>query len=143
MRDLRCPRPDATAHEIDELRSICEDWAAIATAVSKRGKPTPKQHDRWLDNEERFHDLVITASRNRWLVNIMSDLRLVGQCFRPQRSKPDILTPDTASETVASHTALVDALEARDAARAEKLTYEQLQFGRERVLSYFDQQRDQ
>ena len=132
-----------TAHEIDELRSICKDWKSITSSLSEKRLATEADMNRWLDNEERFHGLLISASRNRWLEDIMSDLRLAGHCFQPQRSKPEILTIKVAKSTIASHEALIKALAARDPEKANALTLEQIQRGRKAVLAHFDQQRSE
>ena len=84
---------------------------------------------------------MIRASRNRMLAKITKDVNVLSQCFAAHRGSPNLLSEETVRSTLRSHRELFGYLEARDSANAEAKVREQLNFGRESVLAFFDQNR--
>ena len=116
-----------TANEIAEIESLMGRWEELATDISGRTRAaTPTQMNTWLEFDERFHELVVTACRNKWIAKIMGDLRVVSQCFAAQRSAPGILTKELVIDTCRSHRKLLDALKNRDPDEASELVKKQL-----------------
>lgn len=129
--------------ELADLEAICDDWqkAAGELRAGRRSCATRPQLARWLDNDERFHALLIAAARNRWLSKAIADLRLLTQVFSPLRREPGLLTPDVADETWRTHRDLIEALRRRDAEGARRHMTQQIRAGLRHILEHFDRQR--
>jgi len=123
---------------LDELAAIVDVWCEIAESIStnSKGHATKSQLDRWLDNEEQFHEILVKSSRNRLLAKVVRDYRAISAVFEAQRGDPSILTQEVAEETCHSRRELLKALRARDSELARKLTSEQIQRGRKTVLGH-------
>lgn len=130
-----------TKHELDELQEICDDWRSIAHDIRERGVrensdrvATYEQALHWSDNETRFHLLLISAARNRWLTKIAGDLFIASQAFARVRQEPEILTLGIAAATWRGHIVLLRALRKRDPDAARKHMLRHIQVGRRYVL---------
>lgn len=123
---------------LDELDAIVDAWTEIAEAIaaSPKGHATKAQFNRWLDNEELFHEILVESSRNRLLAKVVHDYRAISSVFEAQRETPSILTHAVAERTCRSRRELLKALRVRDAELAKKLTSEQIQQGRKTVLGH-------
>jgi DNA-binding GntR family transcriptional regulator len=130
--------------QLDELDALCGDFREIAGQIGRQKKQAATEEllDRWLDCEERFHAIVVEAARNRLLKKVVLDHRALGEVFRVQRHRPDILTPDVAEETCRGHEAIAAALRRRDADLAHRLMSAHVRGGRKTVLDYLREQRE-
>jgi len=129
-----------TSHELDELSSLLSKWETLGEKIRQRKRgATDADLVRWLEINERFHEVVIIASRNRFLVKIMKDLHVLSQCFAAHRGSPKLLSVDTVNSAIRSHRDLLKLFKARDSKASRKLVHEQLRYGRESVLRFFDQ----
>ena len=128
----------ATAAEIATLRAIAADSFEVIRAIgsSPNRHATPAQMTRWLDDEQRFHEVVFEAARNRWLSKIAADLKLLAFGFSPQRRMPELLTVEAAVQTWRGHRRLIRALATRDAELAAKTTAEHVAQGKQDVLAH-------
>lgn len=129
-----------SSYELDEMRSHCDAWDRLCSAVPARGHATRKQMNEWLDLEERFHMLLAAASRNPWLERSLTGVRLVASVFAAQRTEPALLTAALAKQTCQEHRDLVQALSDRDVERARDWMREHIRHGRGVVLAHFDSQ---
>jgi len=129
----------ATEEELDELEAIVAGWREIADVISEhpKGCATKAQQRRWLDNDERFHEILMEASRNRLLVKVVRDHRAISTVFSVQRGNPSMLTRQVAQQTCQSHRSLLCALRNRDSTLSRKLMSEQIQQGRRAGLAHF------
>jgi len=127
---------NGTEAELLEMYGICDDWLRIARRIRDEGRPaaTAEEMERWNDNEERFHALLLDASRNRWLVLIAKNLRLLSFAFAVQRKSPQLLGLHEAAVTWRDHLRIVRALGRRDAAAAERLLRQHVARGRAYVV---------
>ena len=131
-------------HELDELEALQNEWESLGATVLKRKRgATEADLDRWLEINERFHEILIGASRNRLLSKITNDVSVLAQCFAAHRGSPKLLSEDLVRSTLKSHRQLVDCLIDRDSKSAENIVRQQLKFGRQSVLSFFDRNRPQ
>ena len=131
-----------TDHELAELESLMTEWEEVgATILGRKRGATESDLNRWLELNERFHEVMISASRNRFLSKITKDVNVLSQCFSAHRGSPKLLSEETVSSTLESHRKLFGLLSDRDSGSAENLVREQLQFGRKSVLTFFDQNR--
>jgi len=121
--------------QLEELESICDEWATVA-GILHTSPATVEQMDRWLNQDEHFHEILLDASRNRLLARVVREYRAISQVFDAQRRSPQILTHELADDTVDSHRQLVEALRNRDSQRAGQLVSEQIEKGRRTVLEY-------
>lgn len=131
-----------TSHELDELTSLLAKWDSLGrTVLNRKRGATEADLDRWLEINERFHEVMITAARNRFLAKIMNDVHVLSQCFAAQRGSPKLLSAHLVNSTIESHQRLLERLKARDSEAAQDIVREQLQHGRQAVLGFFDQNR--
>lgn len=131
-----------TSHELSELTALMKEWITLGDRIlaRKRGA-TETDLDRWLEINERFHEVMITASRNRVLSKITNELHVLTQCFAAHRGSPKLLSEKLVRSTLKSHSELLKHFENRESAKAESLVRDQLRFGRETVLNFFDESR--
>ncbi len=131
-----------TSHEWAELESLLREWKALGeTVLSRKRGATTADLDRWLEINERFHQVMIAASRNRFLSKIMRDVHVLSLCFSAHRGSPTLLSKTVIGTTLDSHRRLLDLMKSRDANAAEALVREQLRHGRTTVLDFFDKNR--
>ncbi len=132
-----------TDDQLAELDAIVDDWRDIAEAIAAGtdGHATRPQLDRWLDNEEQFHDILVRASRNRLLAKVINDHRAISAVFEAQRDDPALLTHDVTERTCRDRRGLMDALHGRDSAKARRLMSDQIQKGKRTVLAFLRQKR--
>lgn len=125
-----------TEDEIEELQEIADDWHELCRAIRGRDPQVADEEValRWVANEERFHHVLIDASRNRWLTKIAKDLLLATQAFGPLLADPSLLTLGAAARTWKGHAVLVRLLRQRDADRARDWMVDHIRIGRRYVL---------
>lgn len=121
---------NASEGEIAELSRICAEWRKLASRRSG-----DDWVDQWTDGEERFHGLVLAASRNRYLKSITENLRLLTGAFLVHRQLPRLMTAKSMAVTLREHVQIVDAVRARDADAAAELMRQHVRNGREQVLA--------
>lgn len=132
-----------TDHELGELQALLGEWEALGEKILKRKRgATEADLDGWLAINERFHEVMIAASRNQLLGKITNDVKVLSQCFAAHRGSPKLLSEKLIRSTLESHRRLYELLEKRDSEAAEAVAREQLQYGRKSVLSFFDQIRN-
>jgi DNA-binding GntR family transcriptional regulator len=126
-----------TEAEVLELQGLCDDWLRIARAIrdDQRTAATVEEMVQWNDNEERFHAILLDASRNRWLVKITNNLRLLSFAFAVQRESPQMLGVHEAAITWRDHLRITRALLRRDAEAVELLLRRHIAAGRAHVVA--------
>lgn len=128
-----------TDHEIEELGAILTDWESLGKKILERKRgATENDLDLWLEYNERFHLVMIQASRNRMLLKVTKDVNVLSLCFAAHRGSPRLLSLETVNSTLKSHRQLFESLSRRDPEAAEQLVREQLNYGRKSVLAFFD-----
>jgi len=134
-----------TANELQEMHAICKDWCALVDDLRNSGAAhaTPQQMIRWNANERRFHELIIQASRNFWLIKIIEDLQLMAFSFNLQRGMAEFLNVENAESTYRDHVRMLKALRRRDAVGIRKLARRHIRTGRNRVLAFIEEQNTQ
>jgi DNA-binding GntR family transcriptional regulator len=132
-----------TESQVEELESLIESARETLDQIRKqsKGHATKRQLDRWLDDEQEFHQRLIEASRNSLLIKVVSDHRAISEVFDAQRNDPRLLTIEVAEKTCQSKTELLQAIRDRDPDRARQLMSEQIQQGRKTVVAYLNSQR--
>lgn len=131
-----------TDHELDELQAVFEDWDRLGrTIIATKRNLTADQLEQWLLLNQRFHEVIITASRNRFLAKIVTDAHVLSRCFAAHRMLPHLLSHALVRSTLKSHRQLLAALAKHDSTAAESVVREQLRIGRKSVLGFLDQQR--
>lgn len=132
----------ASPEQLDEMDEIVGRWSEIAAEVSSCGKATQGLLDRWLDNEEGFHLILVEASRNRLLTKIIQDHRAIATVFEAQRHNPKLLTPEVCQETCQARRELMQALRNREAETARQLMSQQINRGKKVVLGFLRRSRN-
>src|SRR5690606_26973245 len=123
---LACAR--ITPEEVTEIRALTYEMQA---SHSRRDLPAYYQINR------QIHDRINAASHNRLLARVYKriNLRLQNLRFRSN------LVPEKWDAAMQEHLQMVDALEARDAARLSEIMLSHLQHKLEAVLDHLDQHR--
>ena len=131
-----------TEDQLEELEYILDRARQTAKQIStsSKGYSNKRQLDRWMDDEQQFHELLIEASRNPLLAKVVNDNRAIGTVFEIQRNDPRLLTAEVAQATCESKAELLQALRDRDSKRARQLMSDQIQRGRKTVIGFLNQQ---
>lgn len=129
-----------TPAELLELERVCDDWHAIvrdmrgedgtATALSEA------QLQRWVDDEERFHGLVIAAARNRWLAKIAHEMRFLLVSFQFRRAAHESISFSAAAHSWREHLVLVRLLGKGDGPGAHAWMAAHIRLSRENMMRY-------
>lgn len=130
----------ANDHLLAELRAICERFRQIAAAISPARHAGASQFARWLEAEKQFHTRLVAASRNRWLIKMVRELRVIAQVFAAQRSARRLLTRRLAENVLKNHLAFIEILTARDTEKARAWMTTHIRTGRDQVLGYMSSQ---
>jgi len=127
---------------IGRWKEIVDQWCDLAEVIanSSKKRATKAQLDRWLDNEQNFHAILVEASRNRLLTKVINDHRAVAFVFAAQRQTPGLLTEEVVLRTSEGRRDLMQALHNRDSELARQLMSQQIQQGKKNVLSFLRKQ---
>ncbi len=142
-----CASAEAARHiseaQLDQLDAVVDDWEEIAANIkaSAKGIATQTLLNRWLDNEEHFHEVLIEASHNRLLAKVIREHRAIGQIFEAQRLDTSLLTTDVAERTCRDRRQLMKALRNRDGQLARQLMSDQIRTGCQTVLRFLTENR--
>ncbi len=127
-------RPD----QLEQLERLCADWRTLLGRIrqSKGCTATAAVLRRWLDNDLKFHRVLIEAADNPWLTKTVMDLRLLSVVVR---NKPGTLPLDSAERTHRDHEKLVAILRKGNAKDAECVMRRHVADGREFILSNLEE----
>jgi DNA-binding GntR family transcriptional regulator len=124
--------------QLHDLKTVVDRFYETAKLIEKQ----PKRHSnkriqsRWLNDEKLCHQIIVDSSRNGRLAKVIrNNLALVNVFEAHKRSNPSFLTYEIATETSAAKTRLLDALRDRDPVRARQVMSDQIQRGRQVVIS--------
>lgn len=127
-------RPD----QLVQLEKLCADWQALLGRIrGSRGQTaTAAVLRRWLDNDLKFHRVLIEAADNPWLTKTVMDLRMLSVVVR---NKPGTLSLESAERTHRDHEALAAALRKGRADAAEQRMRRHVSDGREFILNHLEE----
>ena len=94
-----------------------EAQRATLRALHERLEKQVRQRDAFFATNEQFHLALLQAAGNRWRTQIVTDLRKVMKLNRHH----SLFKQGRLADSLAEHRALMQAIEARDAARATAL----------------------
>ena len=114
---------NATRRDLDEMQ-----------AVLARLEDCGNDKDEFSKWDSEFHLLIARASRNPLLINVYSQINKVRLHAQWDVMKEQILTPDVIREYHRQHRAIYEAIDQRDAARAQALISEHLGKARDDLL---------
>ena len=125
-----------TTFQLEALESLLDEAHKIAKELTKNKKQqaTKRQMNAWIDNEKKFHELLIDSARNELLAKVIHEHRAISEIFDAQRSKPHLLTAEVANYTCEGKSQLIEALRQRDSRLARELMSKQIQRGRKQIL---------
>ncbi|MFT3816899.1 MAG: GntR family transcriptional regulator [Rubrivivax sp.] len=86
-------------------------------ALHERLEKQVRQRDAFFATNEQFHLALLQAAGNRWRMQIVTDLRKVMKLNRHH----SLFKKGRLADSLAEHRALMQAIEARDAARATQI----------------------
>ncbi len=117
-------RLDGLAAAMAAEKMSDEDIAKLRESVELSEFYTKKhdtEHQKELDSE--FHELIYSASGSRMLAEILTELHKKAKLYR----KMSLGTSGRAERSIAEHRDILEAIEARDAKSAERLTQNHVQ----------------
>ena len=118
--DLRCAIEVRAAELAAENCSGSHDVADLRSAVSGMGKALKRNPDLWIQNDIRFHEIVSSATGNPLFQLFAMTLReSMESSIRAGLERAT--TRKQLTRIIETHSALVDAIESRQAARAAYL----------------------
>ena len=107
--------------ESDAAATVAEHASAAQRAqlqqLHDRLEKQARQRDAFFATNEQFHMALLDIAGNRWAMQIVVDLRKVMKLNRHH----SLFKQGRLADSLAEHRALMDAIEARDAARARRL----------------------
>lgn len=124
-----------TDAELKELDDCCVQWRDMVLQLrrlSGRGLIS-RLYNRWITIDERFHEVLLTASRNRLLRKAVSDMRLMSRTLDLRRLDSNslpLITFYSAAWTYRHHASLVRALKRRDVELARAWMSRQIRTGK-------------
>jgi DNA-binding GntR family transcriptional regulator len=138
---MRLAVPQLSQSQLQGLHSACDDMQGISDLIHER----PGQHaDRqlmadFLDDDARFHSIIVRASGNRFLSKMIFDLHIISRVFAVIGRSPEYLTSENAASTCAGHARLLDLVQAGDADAAADWVREHIIAGRDTVIAFLDE----
>jgi DNA-binding GntR family transcriptional regulator len=129
-----------TEDQLELLDTILDDAKAITEQIRNR----PKKHasstlaDRWLDNDEHFHEAIVDASCNRLLIKVTREYRAIRRIFETHRKFPEVLTLQVAEDTCLSHQRLINSLRDRNPELSRQIMVEQTEKGLKTLLAHLN-----
>jgi DNA-binding GntR family transcriptional regulator len=129
--------------EIIGLQKVCAAQREVLAGIVDAGRAhgTLDENRAWMNCEEQFHSMLVAASRNRYLVKTVRNMRLMSRIFGRFRQAPATLTPERAEQTCAEHEGIVAALERGDVDEASRLISVQMGNTRGELLMHFHELR--
>jgi GntR family transcriptional repressor for pyruvate dehydrogenase complex len=114
--DLRCSI-EVRAAELAAEMCTKKDVADLRTAVAGMNRALKKNPDRWVQNDIRFHEIISGATGNPLFRLLVGTLR---ECMESsiRAGLESRTTKAQLTRIVETHSALVDAIESRQATRA-------------------------
>lgn len=114
--DLRCSI-EVRAAELAAEMCTAKDVADLRLAVAGMSRALKKNTDRWVENDIRFHEIISGATGNPLFRLLVGTLR---DCMESsiRAGLESRTTRAQLARIVETHSALVDAIEARQATRA-------------------------
>jgi DNA-binding GntR family transcriptional regulator len=138
---VRLAVPRLTESHLRGLTAACEDMQGIADLIHER----PGQHaDRqlmadFLDDDARFHSIIVRASGNRFLSKMIFDLHIISRVFAVIGRTPEYLTSENATSTCKGHARLLELVQAGDANGAADRVRQHIISGRNTVIAFLDE----
>ncbi len=120
MLEGECARVSAGRASAAELRQLQAIHADLEQAA------TDEDIDGFFEANQAFHHALQSIADNRWLLHVIEDLRKVIKLSRHH----SLFSEGRLEQSLAEHRAILDALLARDAGRAEALMREHIRSGR-------------
>ncbi len=94
----------------------------------------PKNLIKFTLSDEKFHNLLLTASKNQMLQNFMSNINMHLQFIRIRT----VVIPNRAKKTVNEHFLILDAIEEKDVDKAEELMRQHIVSVRNYAIEHID-----
>lgn len=138
---VRLAVPRLTENQLEGLRAACDDMQGIADRIGER----PEQHaDRqlmadFLDDDARFHSIIIRASGNRFLNKMIFDLHIISRVFAVIGRSPEYLTQEFAKTTADSHGELYRLVAAGESDASATWIRDHIIHGRDTVIAFLDE----
>lgn len=128
----------ATGAEITQLRAVTAGSFAVIREIAGRAQRHADAGlmTAWIDADQRFHEILFEAARNRWLSKIAADMKLLVYGFTPQRRMKEFFTVAAAVQTWRGHRRLIRALATRNAELAAATALAHIRAGKDEVFAH-------
>jgi DNA-binding GntR family transcriptional regulator len=119
---------------LERLQQFCDVMEAIGREMRENGAGELDEPSlrRFLAADMAFHMLIIEASGNRRMIEVVKNMRTVSRIFRMRRAPHQ---PEVVHSAYAFHMKILGALRARDAEGARRHMLEHIAAGKNETLS--------
>lgn len=127
-------------HQIKELQTICRSMTQLLLKVRHQSKPTPTffQKQKWMQFDAAFHNAILEASTNHWIVQSAKQMRMLIHIFNHWRDLPGRNINSHWRRTSREHRQITEALANKQSHMAEQLIQTHIQSGKDAFLQYHD-----
>ena len=131
-----------TEEQLELLDTLLDEAKEITEQIRKRRKKSASSTlnvlNRWLDNDEHFHEAIVDASRNRLLIKVTREYRAISRIFETHRKYPEVLTLQVAEDTCLNHQRLINSLRDRNPELSRQIMVEQTENGLKTLLTHLN-----
>ena len=128
-----------SVQELDALSRIVDDWKLIASRLEETGSELDdEERVAWRRSNERFHEILVEAARNRILTKIVTDYRVLATIFGQHQRLAIVVDAKLARQVADGHEELLSALRQRDGAAAHDQVASLIRIGCDTVLRRLD-----
>jgi DNA-binding GntR family transcriptional regulator len=131
----RLAAENATEEELDEIARVHRE----SLVGRRRGRPAGPARPGATQLRHDFHQLIVEASHSPSLIDMIATAEAFGRALR-ERAQRSANAAESIRQAVEEHDAIVDALRARDGARAEAIMREHTLWIGERYLEFAERE---
>ncbi len=126
--------------DLEILDEICTSWSELASKMrsSKKAGLSSEEMALWGGLEERFHRVLVGASRNRLLTKTIADNRMLATVFGCHRDFAVPVSVEVVEQVHETHSALVASIRRRDSEAARQQMADLVKVGCQYVLKHVD-----
>ncbi|MFT5131247.1 MAG: DNA-binding GntR family transcriptional regulator [Rhodothermales bacterium] len=93
----------------------------------------------FLDDDARFHSIIVRAAGNRFLSKMIFDLHIISRVFAVIGRSPEYLTSEYAARTCEGHARLLELIREGDADGSAEWIRDHIISGRDTVIAFLDE----
>lgn len=126
--------------QIEQLQDICQSMTQLLIKIRSQSKPTPTfaQKQKWMQLDAAFHNTILEASTNHWIVQSAKQMRMLIHIFNHWRDVPGRNISTQWRRTSREHRQIIRALTNHNGHLAKQLIRTHIQSGKDAFLQFHD-----